>query len=346
MTTTSPNPSTPSTVDVSAYVHIQKPLWNAIAIGYTLIGYCGGIGLLLVPNGWLNAIGVMLLAHALMTSAYLSHEFMHGSIFTSMQDNIRWGNVMLWLNGGCYAHFKDLARRHIAHHVDRVDFSSFNLAETLRSLPAVMRWSILAMEWAYIPAIAFWLRWRFILMPFFTDKRTADRGRIAGILLIRGTLFTLLAIASPKAVLLYFLAYVVMITVLRWMDAFQHTYEVFPIGTPLPKRDRAHEQANTFSNLLSWRYPWLNVLLLNFGYHNAHHEAMSCPWYALPELDRALFTGSEVQYIPLWQLLSNYHRFRITRIFAGQGEAVNPEGKPTPDQFYGAIGVSFLVMTG
>ena len=37
-----------------------------------------------------------------------------------------------------------------------------------------------------------------------------------------------------------------MILVLRLLDAFQHTYEVFPVGTPLPKLDHAYEHANTF----------------------------------------------------------------------------------------------------
>jgi fatty acid desaturase len=337
--------TTTASIELAPYIHCRRPLWNAIAISYTLLGYGGGIVLLLLPQLWLNLAGLLLLSHSLILSAYLSHELMHGSIFTSMQCNARWGNVMLWLNGGCYARFKDLARRHIAHHADRVDFSAFNLADALRALPAPIRWGILALEWVYIPAIAFWLRWRSMLLPFVSGSRCDERWRIALLLLIRGSLFTLLALVSVKALFLYFLAYLVMITVLRWQDAFQHTYEVFPIGTSLPKRDRAHEQANTFSTLISQQYPWLNLVLLNFGYHNAHHEVMSCPWYALPDLDRAIFTGTEVHYIPLRQLLRNYHRFRLTRFFSGQGEAVNAAGQPTPDRFYGAIGVSFLVLT-
>ena len=37
-------------------------------------------------------------------------------------------------------------------------------------------------------------------------------------------------------------------------------------------RDREYEQMNTYSNVTSLRHPWLNLLLLNFPYHNAHHE--------------------------------------------------------------------------
>jgi hypothetical protein len=69
-------------------------------------------------------------------------------------------------------------------------------------------------------------------------------------LLVRVGLFTLLGLVSLKALFLYFLSYIGMLTVLRFVDAFQHTYEVFS-GSPLPKRDHTHEQANTFSNVIS-----------------------------------------------------------------------------------------------
>jgi hypothetical protein len=47
----------------------------------------------------------------------------------------------------------------------------------------------------------------------------------------------------------------------------------------------------------------------------------------------------------IWQpqLLWNY-RFRISRIFSGQGQAVNEAGIAQLDTFYGGIEVSFLVL--
>jgi fatty acid desaturase len=336
--------TTSPSINVGAYVHRQRPLWNAIAITYILLGYVGAIALLVFPNGWVNAVGVVLLTHSLVCSAYLSHEFMHSTIFQSRRANAAWGTVMLWLNGGCYARFDELAKFHIAHHTDRVDFSSFELSSTVRSLPKPLYQTLLILEWLYIPALSFWLQWRSLTAPFWQAVRRQDRTRVLAILLIRGALFGALAWVSPKALLLYAIAYIGMITLLRWQDAFQHTYELFPVGTAVPMRDRAHEQANTFSTLLSQRHPWINLLLLNFGYHNAHHVVMKCPWHALPELDQELFSGQEVHYIPLRQQIANYHRFRLDRIFLGQGHAVNAAGQPTPDTFYGAVGVSMLVL--
>ena len=331
-------------LEINHYLHHRKPLWNSLAIGYALGGYGLGIGLILAANPWLNGLGVVLLTHSLVISAYLSHELMHGTLFSDLSLNAKVGNLMLFLNGGCYGRFQELMKMHIAHHVNRVDYRRFDLVAFLNALPQPASRLLLGLEWLYFPALAFLLRLRAIFAPFFIPERSDERLRVALLLAVRGSLFALLAAVSLKALLLYFLAYIGMIHILRFLDAFQHTYEVYPIGVPLPKRDHAHEQANTFSNLLSKRYKWLNLLFLNFGYHNAHHELMKCPWHSLHELDEALYAGAEVQYVTLPQLLANYHRFRLSRIFDGQGQAVDAQGKLQLETFYGGTEVSFLVV--
>ncbi|MBE9189268.1 fatty acid desaturase [Gloeocapsopsis crepidinum LEGE 06123] len=331
-----------SKIDTSYYLHHKKHLWNAIAIAYALGGYGSAIALIL-SNFWFNALGVVLLAHSLVISAYLSHEFMHGTIFAERKWNAVGGNIMLWLNGGCYARFKDLTQDHIAHHINRVDFASFDLQSWMHQLPVPIRRVTLALEWLHFPIVSFIFQWRSILAPFWEPRRHDEQKRLITILSIRSLLLIALALLSLKAVALYFLSYIGMITVLRFVDAFQHTYEAIPVGSPLPKRDYTYEQTNTFSNVISQRYWWLNLLLLNFGYHNAHHELMKCPWHSLHELDREVFTGEEVHYITLPELLGNYHRFRITRLFSDQGTAIDSQGNLQLETFYGAIGVSFLV---
>lgn len=330
-------------IDLFYYLHKKKLLWNVIVIFYICGGYCGAIALLLLGNIWLNIVGVVLLTHSLVLSAYLCHEFMHGTIFTSMQWNAVGGNIMLWLNGGCYARFKDLAQEHIFHHVNKVDSVVFDLSTFINKLPAPIPGLILALEWLYFPVVSFILQFWALTAPFLDTQRRDERLRMIILVIVRGSLFILLGLVSLKALVLYFLAYTGMITVLRFMDALQHTYEAFPAGLPFPKRDSAYEQANTFTTLISWRYWWLNLLVLNFGYHNAHHAVMKCPWHSLHELDRDLFTEKEVHYLTLPQLLKNYHRFRVYRISSSQGKAVDEQGNLTLDTFYGAVGVSFLV---
>lgn len=140
-----------------------------------------------------------------------------------------------------------------------------------------------------------------------------------------------------------------MLTALRFADAFQHTYDVFLESALVQSdgkisdgklRDRAYEQANTFSNLTSLQYPWLNLLFLNFPYHNAHHEKPVVPWFKLPELHRQLFGDATVlPVIPMSKLLLAYHRHRVKRL---QSDDYGVLTNDSANAFIGAAGVSFL----
>ncbi len=324
-----------------SYVSKQKTFWNEIAIAYSLLGYMGGIALLMVANGWLNILGVVFLTHSLIYSAYLAHEFMHGTIFKDRRRNVIFGQLMVWMNGGCYYGLQALTLQHIAHHVDRVDVFSFDIADAIGKLPPSIRKVVFIFEWCYFPIVAFWARWQRIIKDWQKPEQVK---RISFIFAIRLTAFILLGIFSVKALLLYFLSYLGMITVLRFVDAFQHTYEAFSAGTKLPKRDLDHEQLHTYSNLVSRRYPVLNLLILNFGYHNAHHAVMKCPWHSIAELDRELAQNQTVNYMSLSQQLISYHRHRLARLITGQGNATGEMGDRNYEQFYGAVDVSFITL--
>jgi fatty acid desaturase len=319
-------------------------VWNTLAITYSIFGYFSGLLLLVQTNGWFNLLGTILLTHSLIFSAYLSHELMHSNIFKSSNWNKRFGQIMLWLNGGCYYGFQNLTVQHIAHHVKRVDVFTFDIPSAIKKLPSSLQLMIVALEWFYFPIVSFWSRWRSLIVLWQNSKLCGEPTRILLTLIFRGCLFSLLASVSINALLLYFLAYVGMITILRWMDAFQHTYEAFPVGTNLPRRDRSHEQTHTYSNLISRRYPWLNLLVLNFGYHNAHHAVMKCPWHSLPELDQKFGQNQQVNVISFAEQLVNYHRYRVTRLFAGQGNVTGEMGNRDYAQFYGAVDVSFITL--
>ena len=164
--------------------------------------------------------------------------------------------------------------------------------------------------------------------------------------LIRLTLFGWIAVLSPKAALLYLVAYMLMLNALRYADAFQHTYSVFSPDDPNKlndgvRRDRAYEDANTYSNLISRRYLWLNLLLLHFPFHNAHHRKPGVPWYRLPALHQKLFGDpNQMPVIPFGVLIRSFFKYRVHRLLSEDyGAAVTSQ---QPVGFYGAVGVSFL----
>ncbi|MFO7706377.1 MAG: fatty acid desaturase [Halopseudomonas sp.] len=335
---------------------MSKPLFrsadgllpNTLAITYSLVGYVLGIGLLLADAWLLKVVGTLLLAHAMIIGAYLMHEFAHGTIFSVPKHNARVGQLFSWMTGGCYAEFQDLRRKHMRHHVDRADVLTFDSKAFINNLPRWTRKIILALEWAYIPAVELVLHSYVVLLPYISssDKQRARRGVVARVLIIRLLAFGLLGWLSPVALVLYALAWLIMITVLRFTDAYQHTYDAFAVleegDIPADKlRDRAYEQENTFSNLVSLRWPWLNLLVLNFSYHNAHHEKPVAPWYRLPALHAELYREGYRQIVPMRELLGSFHRYRLRRV-TDDDYGHFGEGPKRAEGFYGAVGVSFL----
>jgi fatty acid desaturase len=108
-------------------------------------------------------------------------------------------------------------------------------------------------------------------------------------------------------------------------------------------RDRAYEQGNTYSNLVSDRFSWLNTVTLNFGYHNAHHHRPSLPWWRLPALHRELYGEQSLAVLPVRELLATWHRNRVRRVYAEDYGAMGA-GPDRAASFVGAHGVSFLTV--
>lgn len=331
---------------------MNKPLFrapdgalpNSLALAYAGAGYVGGLWLMASAPLPVALAATLWFAHALIIAAYLFHEFAHLTVFSRPEFNRRAGVLMTWLTGSCYARYEHLRFKHMRHHVDRADVISLDAKAWLNGGPAWRRRLVLALEWAYVPAVDLLMHAWVIALPFARPERRQDRPRLLAILLLRGTAFAALGWLAPRALLLYGVAYLLMITVLRFADCYQHTYDAYAIldKDKIPQdrlRDAAYEQANTYSNVVSLRWPWLNLLLLNFPYHNAHHEKPAVPWHRLPALHRELYGNDRQQVIPMRRLLPPFHRHRVGRVLAedyGHVEAGNPAG------FKGAVAVSFL----
>jgi fatty acid desaturase len=331
---------------VSTQLQSLRSGWpNLLIILYTFAGWALGIRLLISPQAVLNVIGVLLTTHTLICSAYLIHECIHNTVYAPIRANDRLGSLLSWLNGACLADYQRLKKKHLRHHADRLDVVTFDYRAALNRTPAWIRSSILALEWAYVPAIELMMRGMVIAFPFRYGT-AGQRVRVLTLLFIRAAFFVALALVSIKAVALYALSYLLFLHVLRFLDAFQHTYDVFPSPSlapapPDPRRTRRYEYENTYSNLLSERWGWLNLLVLNFPYHNAHHERAGESWYRLPALHRELYPVKDPQVVTCRELAWSYHRHRVSRIMASDYGSVAAEGARASG-FLGAVGVSFL----
>jgi len=93
--------------------HPDGALPNTLALAYALAGYAGGLWLMATAS-WPWALAATLwFAHALIISAYLFHEFAHGTVFLKPEVNTRGGVLMTWLTGSCYARYEHLRRKHM-----------------------------------------------------------------------------------------------------------------------------------------------------------------------------------------------------------------------------------------
>jgi fatty acid desaturase len=279
-------------------------------------------------------------------AAYLIHEAAHQALFAGPRLNQLAGEAASFIAGSCYASFERIRRLHIRHHVDRADLYCFDYRDFIRRRPRLCR-VLQGLEWAYIPATEVLMHLQVIWRPLFVKSQRAYLARAMGMLLARGVLLVLLAIWSPKALVLYCVAYGILLHALNFFDCFQHSFESFTVTANEPialnQRDRAYEQANTYSNLVSAHWPWLNVLTLNFGYHNAHHERPGMPWYRLPSLHRSLYGGGVPAVLPLSELVSTWHGNRVRRVDADSYGVPGASGRRA-DGFIGTHGVSFLTV--
>jgi fatty acid desaturase len=322
---------------------------NSIAIGYVLVGHGVGLALLFWHDAAANVAGVLLVTHTLALSAYLIHECIHETIFGFPRDNFLLASLLASINGGSVAGYEALRKKHLHHHSARNDPVGFDYRGFLHDCPAAIRGGVIALEWAHFPAIELVLRVEAFVRPFTDPARASERTRMSRIVVVRLALATLVAAVSVRALALYALAYLLFVVLMRFFDAFHHTFEQVVVDDydhPIPvpaEKDRAYEDVNTYSNLVSRRYPLLNLLILNFAFHNAHHAKPGIPWHRLPALHERLYGDELEQVIPARELVRNFHRYRLSRIF-GEDTASDGRNRPRIPVYLGAVGVSLLTL--
>ena len=319
------------------------------AVLYSVVLYVfGWVGLF--QDSWLiNVVATLLLAHSMIIAAYMIHECGHNLVFRSIRDNTRLGRILSWMCGSAYGTYEDMRYKHFRHHVDNDDVVWFDYEKFFADHPFVLRVTKV-LEWFYIPAHDLIMHFIMVFSSFIIPQRKNQRRRNLSVIAVRGGIFVCLIIFFPKAAVLYAVAYLLMMTVLRFMDSLQHDYPysltLFEFDKPPRKGNFEWEQEHTFSNPHSLQTEWLNWFTLNFGFHNAHHADMTVPWYRLPAKHREMFGDDPTTVIPLGAQLKIFHRQRVRRI-VGNHEGVEPEGKEFLQaarraEVYGGNAASFL----
>jgi fatty acid desaturase len=307
------------TIDMATAI-LKEPeglSYNGGALLYVLCGYALGFAGLFHDSWLVNLPATLLLAHAMVIAAYMIHECGHNLVFRKSRHNAALGRAMSWFCGAAYGTYEDMRYKHFRHHVDNDDVVWFEYEKFFEEHPLVLR-ATRFLEWFYVPAHDLIMHFIMVFTAFIIPERRDQRLRNVAVIVIRGGIFAALLYLFPKVALLYAVAYLLMMHVLRFMDALQHDYPYHPtlfdyVSAP-HKGDREWEQEHTFSVPHSLRFERLNWLTLNFGFHNAHHADMNVPWYRLPALHRELCGDDPSRVIPLGSQLRLYHRNRVLRV--------------------------------
>lgn len=324
--------------------------YNGAAVVYAIAGYGLGFAGLFHSSWFANIPATILLAHSMTIAAYVIHECGHNLILKRSRHNAVLGRFMSWICGAAYGTYEDMRYKHFRHHVDNDDVVWFEYDKFFDKHPLVMR-AARGLEWLYIPAHDLIMHFIMVFTSFIIPERRDQRARNLKVIAIRGGAYLVLLVFFTKVAVLYAIAYMMMVQVLRFMDMLQHDYPynvtLFDYAEPPHKGDCDWEQEHTFSNPVSLRYARLNWLTLNFGYHNAHHADMNLPWYRLPALHREMTGDDPQRVIPFVSQLKLLHRNRLLRVFNPQ-----PDDYPQGDSYLraaragaGAIGgnaASFL----
>jgi fatty acid desaturase len=319
------------------------------AVSYAVLGYAAGWAGLFHDSLAVRLLATLLLAHAMTIAAYMIHECGHNNVFKSVRDNARLGRFLSWLCGAAYGTYEDMRYKHFRHHVDNDDVVWFDYEKFFNDHPLVLKLTRV-LEWFYIPAHDLIMHFIMVFTSFLIPQRKGQRRRNVFVILVRGGIYIALLIYYPVVALLYAVAYLLMMTILRFMDSLQHDYPysltLFEFDKPPRKGDFEWEQEHTFSNPHSLRVDWFNWFTLNFGFHNAHHDDMNVPWYRLPAKHREMFGDDPRAVIPLGAQLRIFHKQRVRRI-VGNHEGVEPEGREflraaRRAEVYGGNAASFL----
>jgi omega-6 fatty acid desaturase (delta-12 desaturase) len=313
----------------AAFKNPDGLLYHGGAVAYALLAYTLGLAGLF-SEGWAtSAAATLLLAHGMTIAAYMLHECAHYSVFVQNEDNARLGRFLTWVCGAAYGTYEDIRYKHFRHHIDVDDVVWFDYDRFYRRHPAVLRVTEV-LEWAYIPAQDLLMHFIMVFTSFLIPKRRSQRSRNVRVIAVRGGIYLALLLLSPKAAILYAIATMIMMTILRFMDSLQHDYgyhlTLFSRAPGPRKGDLVFEQEHTFSNPHSLRSEWLNCFTLNFGFHNAHHAQPTTPWWRLPALHRELFGNDPTVTIPFGLQLLVFHQHRVARILGGAAEGGAAEG--------------------
>lgn len=328
----------------------ERRIFPSVAAAVVIVSFtASGVGLACMSHGFSIFFATMLIALAKICAWYLTHDCAHNCAFRSKAANSLVGECLSFLNGLSFFSFESYRKDHVRHHAEKIDISGFDSRRFAEVYPKIFS-GIRLSEKAYIPVFYYLIKAVGVYHAVLSDRRR-ESARAVGSICVYAVALTVFARSSLLLILVWQLSSLIRIHVVRFVDCFQHSFQqVHPGGVKLP-HDKFYEIHNTFSVPVARKYKFLNLIILNFGYHTAHHCFPSCPWYMLPKLDSTIMEQLSHYGIPeareescsFLDFIAAYHRGRTLRLVSdSEGHAYDAEGKFSTHDFTGAYSDKIL----
>ena len=247
------------------------------------------------------------------------------------------------INGLSFFSFEAYRKDHVRHHAEKIDIGGFDSGHFAVAHPRLFS-AIIVAEKIYLPAFYYLIKLTNIYAVIFSGRRR-EVTRGIGSLCIYVVAFATFARFSLMLVLVWQASSFLRIHIVRFVDCFQHSFQqVYTEGEKLT-HGKHYEIQNTFSVPVARKFTFLNLIILNFGYHAAHHCFPTCPWYMLPHLEAAIIkqlrlygvSDTREESTPFFNFLTAYHRGRLSRIIStDEGQPYDADGQFTTHHFTGA----------
>lgn len=321
----------------------RKVLPSIIVLGAIATFMVSGIFLAYRQQSIAMLGAILLIALAKIWAWYLSHDCAHNSAFTSKKRNSIVGECLSFLNGLSFFSFEAYKKDHVRHHAEKIDIGGFDSGHFAVAHPRLF--SVIAFaERLYVPAFYYMIKIINIYYAMFSGSRR-EAARAVGSLCIYAVALATLARSSLMLILVWQASSFIRIHVVRFVDCFQHSFQqVYPDREKLT-HGKLYEIQNTFSVPVARKFTFLNLTILNFGYHTAHHCFPTCPWYMLPKIEKIIMqqlglygvSDRREKNTTFFNFLSTYHRGRLSRMVSSdEGHPYDANGKFSTQNFTGA----------
>jgi acyl-lipid omega-6 desaturase (Delta-12 desaturase) len=289
---------------------------------------------------FVNALGIIPLYVSSVVGSYKLHDYLHYDAQELKEVGRIKFMLVRWISNSIYFDFNDLRILHSRHHKLMIDNEVLPNSLFNSNHFSVLSTFISFLEFLYVPIVSYI---QFHKLINIVLKESSYNVRLLSVIIIKIFILVSMLCVSSKSLVFCAIGSILQINTLRFFDAFQHVYESFHVSQSPRRKSFEYEKKNTYTLVFPSYLEFIQVFILNFNMHNAHHLFPKVRWNNLPKINNKILDEYRWNHIPIGVAVSLYHKNRVKRLFCGQGTVSDDEDERKRYlNFYGASTIPFI----